>query len=194
MSNKRLILASNSPRRITLLKTLGYQFDIILHEIEECIYDDIPPIEQVQNLAFLKADDVAKKVDNAIIIGADTIVLQNKCVLGKPKDTLDAKRILSLLSNSEHDVVSGVCIIDMPSKKKLLRIDRTHIKMRNISEKEIEMYISTGEPMDKAGAYAIQGEGRKFIEKIDGSYSNAVGLPLEIVREMLNKLSEDTNA
>lgn len=125
-------------------------------------------------------------MDNAIIISADTIVVQNKNILGKPRDTQDARRILSLLSNSEHDILSGVCIIDMPSEKKLLRIGQTHIKMKYISEKEIEMYVRSGEPMDKAGAYAVQGEGKKFIEKIEGSYSNAIGLPLKIVHEMLN--------
>lgn len=194
MLNKRLVLASNSPRRIALLKLLGYYFEVIPHEIDECIYSDVSPTELVQNLAFLKANDVARKVENAIVIGADTIVLHDMCVLGKPKDTIDARRILSKLCNSEHDIISGVCIIDVPSKKKLLRIERTHIKMKNISEKEIEKYVSTGEPIDKAGAYAIQGEGGKFIEKIDGSYSNVVGLPLEAVQEMLNKLIKDTNA
>ncbi|MEK7291469.1 MAG: Maf family protein, partial [Planctomycetota bacterium] len=111
MLNKRLVLASNSPRRIALLKLLGYYFEVIPHEIDECIYSDVSPTELVQNLAFLKANDVARKVENAIVIGADTIVLHDMCVLGKPKDRIDAKRILSKLCNSEHDIISGVCII-----------------------------------------------------------------------------------
>ncbi len=192
---KRLVLASNSPRRIALLMSLGYHFDIIPHTIEErspC--NDILPSELVQYLAFLKAKDVARRVENAIIISADTLVVHNKSVLGKPRDTQDARRILSLLSNSEHDIISGVCIIEMPSEKKLLRIDRTHIKMKHISKDEIEVYVRSGEPMDKAGAYAVQGEGRKFIEKIEGSYSNAVGLPLEIVQEMLNNFIHVNNS
>ncbi|MBU6392171.1 MAG: septum formation protein Maf [Planctomycetota bacterium] len=186
MLKKRLILASNSPRRIALLKSLGYQFDIMPHHIEERGYDNDLPTTLVQRLAFLKASAVAKRVDNAIIVSADTIVLHNKNIFGKPKDTHDARRILSILSDSEHDVVSGVCVIEAPLKKKLLRTAQTHIKMKRITEEEIEMYIGSGEPMDKAGAYAIQGIGRKFIEKIDGSYSNAVGLPLEILQEMLS--------
>ncbi len=186
MPKKRLILASNSPRRIALLKSLGYQFDIMPHRIEEHGYGNDLPTMLVQRLAFLKASDVAKRVDNAIIVSADTIVLHNKNIFSKPKDTHDARRILSILSDSEHDVVSGVCVIEAPSKKKLLRTAQTHIKMKRITEEEIEMYIRSGEPMDKAGAYAIQGMGRKFIEKIDGSYSNAVGLPLEILQEMLS--------
>ncbi|MCF6155968.1 MAG: septum formation protein Maf [Candidatus Brocadia sp.] len=190
---KRLVLASNSPRRIALLKMLGYHFDVIPHNIEECFLDNVLPAELVQNLAFLKASDVARRVDNAIIISADTIVVQEKKILGKPRDTQDARRILSLLSASEHDILSGVCIIDMPSKKKLLRIDRTHIKIKYISENEIEMYVKSGEPMDKAGAYAVQGEGKKFIEKMEGSYSNAIGLPLEIVQEMLNNFIGTNN-
>jgi len=194
MPKKRLILASNSPRRIVLLKSLGYHFDIVPHDIEECIIGDVLPMELVQNLAFLKATDVARRVSNAIIISADTVIVHKKSILGKPKDVSDAKRILSMLSDSEHDVISGVCVMEMPSRKKMLRIERTHIKMKNIKDEEIDRYILTGEPMDKAGAYAIQGEGGKFIEKIDGSYSNAVGLPLELLQEMLSHFMSDENA
>ena len=99
-----------------------------------------------------------------------------------------------MLSGSEHDIITAVCIIDMPSKKKLLRIDRTSIRMTNMTEDEIEIYVRTGEPMDKAGAYAVQGEGEKFIEKMDGNFSNAVGLPLETVHEMLNNFKMNANA
>ena len=194
MPKKRLILASTSPRRIVLLKSLGYHFDIVPHDIEECILGDVLPMELVQNLAFLKATDVARRVSNAIIISADTVIVHKKSILGKPKDVSDAKRILSMLSDSEHDVISGVCVMEMPSRKKMLRIERTHIKMKSIKDEEIDRYILTGEPMDKAGAYAIQGEGLKFIEKIDGSYSNAVGLPLELLQEMLNHFMNDENA
>ena len=194
MPKKRLILASNSPRRIVLLKSLGYHFDIVPHDIEECIIGDVLPMELVQNLAFLKATDVARRVSNAIIISADTVIVHKKSILGKPKDVSDAKRILSMLSDSEHDVISGVCVMEMPSRKKMLRIERTHIKMKNIKDEEIDRYILTGEPMDKAGAYAIQGEGGKFIEKIDGSYSNAVGLPLELLQEMLNHFMNEEDA
>ncbi|MEK7749448.1 MAG: Maf family protein, partial [Planctomycetota bacterium] len=194
MPKKRLILASNSPRRSVLLKSLGYHFDIVPHDIEECILGDVLPMELVQNLAFLKATYVARRVSNAIIISADTVIVHKKSILGKPKDVSDAKRILSMLSDSEHDVISGVCVMEMPSRKKMLRIERTHIKMKNIKDEEIDRYILTGEPMDKAGAYAIQGEGRKYIEKIDGSFSNAVGLPLELLQEMLSHFMNDENA
>ena len=194
MPKKRLILASNSPRRIVLLKSLGYHFDIVPHDIEECIIGDVLPMELVQNLAFLKATDVARRVSNAIIISADTVIVHKKSILGKPKDISDAKRILSILSDSEHDIISGVCVMEMPSRKKMLRIERTHIRMRNIKDEEIDRYILTGEPMDKAGAYAIQGEGSKFVEKIDGSYSNAVGLPLELLQEMLNHFMNEEDA
>ncbi len=193
---KRFILASNSPRRIALLRSLGYNFDIIPHNIEEeeYIQNDVLPSELVQNLACIKADDVARKVNNAIIISADTVVFCNNSILGKPKDMYDAKRILLMLSGSEHDIISGVCIIDMPSKKKLLRMDRTCIKMKHITEEEIDAYIKSGEPMDKAGAYAVQGHGRKFIEKIEGSYTNAIGLPLELVKEMINYFVKNENS
>ncbi|HHT9160222.1 MAG TPA: Maf family protein [Candidatus Brocadiaceae bacterium] len=194
MSKKRLVLASNSPQRIVLLKSLGYRFEMVPHDVEECIPGSVSPTELVQNLAFLKASDVARKVDNAIIIGADTVVVHKKSILGKPRDESDAKRILSLLSDSEHDIISGVCVMEVPSRKKILRTEQTHIKMRVIKDEEIDSYILTGEPMDKAGAYAIQGKGRKFIEKIDGSYSNVVGLPLELLQEMLNHFINDENA
>ena len=194
MPKKRLILASNSPRRIVLLKSLGYHFDIVPHDIEECIIGDVLPMELVQNLAFLKATDVARRVSNAIIISADTVIVHKKSILGKPKDISDAKRILSILSDSEHDIISGVCVMEMPSRKKMLRIERTHIKMKSMEDEEIDRYILTGEPMDKAGAYAIQGEGSKFVEKIDGSYSNAVGLPLELLQEMLNHFMNEEDA
>src|SRR5574341_1786054 len=151
MSKKRFVLASNSPRRIALLKSLGYQFDIVPHHIEEHGYGNDLPMMLVQNLAFLKASDVAKRVDNAIIVSADTIVLHNKNIFGKPKNTHDARRMLSILSDSEHDVISGVCVIEVPSKKNLLRTAQTRIKMKRITDEEIEMYIRTGEPMDKAG-------------------------------------------
>lgn len=189
MLKKCIVLASNSPRRVSLLKSLGYIFNVIPHEIEEeNFYNSDLPVEFVQRIAFLKADNVAKKVNNAIIISADTIVFQKKRMFGKPKDVQDAKRMLLMLSNSEHEVISGVCVMDVPSREKLLRFDRTRIKMRAISEEEIDIYVSSGEPLDKAGSYAIQGEGSKFIEKIEGSYSNAMGLPLELVQECLNSL------
>ncbi|HHT9110215.1 MAG TPA: Maf family protein [Candidatus Brocadiaceae bacterium] len=191
MINKRLVLASSSPRRVALLKSLGLHFDIVPHTIEEYIPGDALPGELAMQLAYVKAEDVAKKEKNAIIIAADTVVLHGKDILGKPKDIRDAKRILSMLSNSDHDVVSGVCIMDTPSKRKVLRISRTQIKMKLISEEEIVAYIKSGEPMDKAGAYAIQGEGRKFVKHINGSLSNVVGLPLELVQEMLNDFTKN---
>lgn len=194
MSKKRLVLASNSPRRIALLRSLGYQFEIIPHNVEECIHASMPPVELAQHLAYLKALDVAGRVDNAIVISADTIIVCKEVVVGKPEDINDARRILSLLSNSEHDVISGVCVLETPSQKKMLRAGLTHIKMMHISDAEIDRYILTGEPLDKAGAYAIQGGGGKFIEKIDGSYSNVVGLPLELLREMLDHFKNDENA
>ena len=193
MQKKRLILASNSPRRSVLLKSLGYHFDIVPPGIVEGNHDNVLPTELVQKLAFLKASDVARRVCNAIIISADTVVVHKKSILGKPKDINDAKRTLTILSDSEHDVISGVCVMELPSRKKMLRIEQTHIKMRIIKDEEIDRYILTGEPMDKAGAYAIQGEGREFIEKIDGSFSNVVGLPLELLQKMLNHFMNDEN-
>ncbi len=191
MPNKRLILASNSPRRIALLKTLGYPFDVVPHDTEESVSYDISPDELVLRLARQKAEDVAKRVENAVIIGADTIVLFNHCILGKPVDVSDALRMLSMLSDAEHEVLTGVCLVETPSKKKSLRFDRTQIRMKHITGEEISAYVKSGEPMDKAGAYAIQGMGSRFIEKITGSYTNVVGLPLELVKAMLDHFMND---
>ena len=191
MTNKRLILASSSPRRIALLKTLGYPFDVMSHDTEECVSHHVSPEDLVQRLALQKAEDVAQRVGNAVIIGADTIVLLNHCILGKPADEFDAHRMLSMLSDAEHEVLTGVCLVETPSKKKSLRFGRTQIKMRHISGEEINAYVKSGEPMDKAGAYAIQGSGSRFIEKITGSYSNVVCLPLELLKDMLDHFLND---
>src|SRR3972149_7348009 len=115
MQKKRLILASNSPRRSVLLKSLGYHFDIVPPGIVEGNHDNVLPTELVQKLAFLKASDVARRVCNAIIISADTVVVHKKSILGKPKDINDAKRTLTILSDSEHDVTSGACVREFPS-------------------------------------------------------------------------------
>ncbi|MCF6147238.1 MAG: septum formation protein Maf [Candidatus Kuenenia sp.] len=185
-ADKRFVLASNSPQRIKLFKLLGCLFDVIPHGIDENVWDNnLPPHELVQNLASLKACNVAEGMNDVFIIGADTIVLHNNDIYGKPKDQNDAKRILSLLNNSVHEVLSGVCIKEMPSGRESVSVARTKIKMKDISMNEIERYVQSGEPMGKAGAYAIQGEGERFIDKIDGSYSNVVGLPLELLEKML---------
>ena len=194
MLQKRLVLASNSPRRIALLKTLGYSFDIIPHGIEEHLLCGVLPEVLALDLACQKADDVAKRVDNAIIVSADTVIAFNQHILGKPKDPENAKKMLALLNGSMHEVISGVCLVDVPSQKKMLRTDRTRITISKMTEEEIESYVSTGEPLDKAGAYAIQGGGKKFIEKIEGSYSNVVGLPLEILQDMLQHFIMGANA
>ncbi|MGQ3685033.1 MAG: Maf family protein [Candidatus Loosdrechtia sp.] len=195
MPGKRLILASDSPRRIALLSVLRYPFDSIPHEVEESVYSGFQPADFVQHLAYLKARDVANRVNGeAIILAADTIVVYDKRILGKPKDAHDAKKMLSMLSNSEHEVISGICMLDTLLKKKMLRFCTTYIRIRYISEKEIDEYVKTGEPLDKAGSYAIQDKERKFAERIAGSYSNAVGLPLETVKETLNNFINNTNA
>lgn len=186
--NKRFILASSSPQRIELFKLLGFLFDFVPHGIDENVCNrNLPPSEFVQALASLKAGNVAKEMKDAIVIGADTIILHDNNVYGKPKDTNDAKRMLSFLNNSVHEVLSGVCIKEMPSGRQLVGVARTKVKMKNTPVDELERYVRSGEPMGKAGAYAIQGRGQKFIDEIDGSYSNVVGLPLELLQKMLTE-------
>jgi len=187
---KRLVLATNSPRRIELLKSLNYCFEVIPHWVEENKVKQVlsSPAEFVQHLAYLKARDVGKRVREAIIIGADTIVSLDNKILGKPSGKNDAKRMLLSLSGVEHNVFSGICIKDMYSGKEFVDFDQTHVKMKNISNFQVEMYLKSGEPMDKAGAYSIQGEGKRFVESIEGSYTNVIGMPLELLQKMLYKL------
>lgn len=186
-SRKRFVLASNSPQRIKLLKLMGLSFDVVPHGVEESLYNKrLPPDVLVQYLASLKAGSVAKGLKDVFIIGADTVVLHNNEVYGKPKDEDDARRMLFLLNNSVHEVFSGLCIKELPSENEYVGVALTKIKMKNVSVYELESYVQSGEPMGKAGAYAVQGAGRRFIDRIDGSYSNVVGLPLELLYKMLN--------
>lgn len=181
--NKKIILASSSPRRKHLLKTLfvnfGLKFDIIPANIAEYLPENIKNYGKfAANLADLKALEVAKKV-NGLIISADTIVVIENRVLGKPSSKKQAFEMLSLLSGNTHFVFTGVVIFDSESNKKLKIFEKTAVTFRKLSSKEIKFYIKTGAPMDKAGAYGIQDDlGSTFVEKINGDYYNVVGLPI----------------
>lgn len=179
-----IILASQSPRRRELLKSLTNHFETIVSEAEEIIDIKKPPIEIVKNLAEKKLQWVAKNNPGRFVIGADTVVALESKVFGKPKDENDAFRILRLLSGQMHQVITGVAAVG-PGIEDFVKADISKVKFKVLSEKQINDYISTGEPMDKAGAYAIQGKGAELIEFHEGSYSNIVGLPLEIVKSLL---------
>jgi septum formation protein len=186
----RLILASASPRRRELLLTLIPSFEVIPSGIDEDLTEEKDPVRFALKAAEAKAESVASRIDKGVIISADTVVSLNECIIGKPKDEKEAYDILSHLSGSEHSVITGLCIIatDGENKKKLTDYEKTIVKMRKLKEEEIISYLSHGNWWDKAGAYAIQEHGDRFIEYIIGDYHNVVGLPVKRLRKLLTQM------
>lgn len=183
------ILASGSPRRKELLELMGLEFKVIVSQADEdSVSKDLKPELYVQELALLKASATAKEVlrnKNAVIISADTIVTLDGQILGKPKDEDDAFNMLSILSGREHEVYTGYCVMRISDGKAVCGKVRTKVKFKDLSDDKIRGYINSGEPMDKAGAYGIQGLGSLLIEKIDGDYFNVVGLPISALADTL---------
>ena len=191
-TSKRLILASASPRRKEILKKLGLKFETIPSKVDETIEENIPPDEAVRLLSLRKARDVANKLNTpAIVIGSDTTVVVDAVSLGKPVDYDDAYSMLKQLNNRSHRVITGLTIIDTSDGKTLTDSVSSEVYFKNLSENDIEHYIKTGEPMDKAGAYAIQGMASTFITHINGCYNNIVGLPVFKLSEMLKLFQID---
>lgn len=185
----RFILASASPRRKELLEQIGVKFDILPATGKEVITKELPG-EVVMELAKQKAEEVAKTAGaDALVLGADTVVAYEGKILGKPKDEADALRMLTMLSGKEHEVYTGVALIDNRDQSMENFFERTKVTMYPVSEEEIRDYIAGGEPMDKAGAYAIQGLGAKFIQKIEGDYNNVVGLPIGRIYQEIKRKS-----
>lgn len=182
---KKIILASASPRRKELLSQIGITFEIIKAEKEEHITSSIPT-EVVKELSMQKAKEVAAKCDSSIIIGADTIVAMEGQILGKPKDRADAMRMLRLLQGKKHQVITGVTVL-LGSTKTLSFAEVTDVSLYPMTDAQIERYIATGEPMDKAGAYGIQGRFAAYVRGIEGDYNNVVGLPIgRVYQEVLS--------
>jgi septum formation protein len=161
-------------------------FDIEPAAIDEVFRDDYSPIENVLSIAEEKARWVGGRTKNRFIIGADTIVVLDDQILGKPKDKEDAHAILSLLSGKRHSVITGVAVLN-PQGNCFLEATESFVKIKELTHIEMKNYIETGEPMDKAGAYAIQGKGSAFVETYSGSWSNIVGLPIETVKTLLQR-------
>lgn len=185
----KLILASASPRREELLKKMGLEFTVVASKINEEEYSGLSPVTMVRKLAQAKAEEVAELVENAIIIAADTVVVHNDEVIGKPADKQEAELILKRLRDSRHTVITGLAIFSTDKNNTYVEHDETDVYMRYIEDREIAGYIDTGEPLDKAGAYGIQGLGGIFVEKINGSFFTVVGLPIHKLVLMLKKLS-----
>ena len=202
----QIILASQSPRRKELLEQIGLEFEICPAKGEEIITKSIPE-EVVMELSKQKAEEIAAMVSSyaqehkdittpsdILVIGADTVVAYDGKILGKPVDEADAKRMLTMLSGNTHSVFTGVTLVLIDKSGRageLVFYEKTDVKMHKMTEQEIDRYIATGEPMDKAGSYGIQGKCAIYIQKIDGDYNNVVGLPITRIYQELKKIGID---
>ena len=184
---EKVILASGSPRRRELLGQMGVQFEIDVPDVDESVSGT--PDKMVALLAERKARAVAQKYESGLIVAADTLVALDDQALGKPQDDADAKRMLRALSGRTHDVYTGVCVMDAASGEAAVCAERTGVVFRELTDEEINAYVATGEPRDKAGAYAIQGGAGAFVTGYEGSRTNVIGLPVERLEEMLRRMN-----
>lgn len=182
-----LILASASPRRAELLRAARLAFETRAVDVDETPLPDESPDAHVRRLAEEKARAVHAKRRDAVVLGADTVVVADGKILGKPRDEEEAARMLRMLSGREHEVLTGVAVVGPNSSR--TEVASTRVWLSPLTDDEIAWYVATREPMDKAGAYAIQGFASRFIERIEGSYSNVVGLPVALVYRLLNAVS-----
>ncbi|MDQ6785661.1 MAG: Maf family protein [Acidobacteriota bacterium] len=213
----KLILASGSPRRAEILRFVGWEFEKHVADIDESEFAGEKPEDYVRRLAHTKAQTVAEFYENALVLGADTIVVIDEKIIGKPKDLEDARRMLRLLSGNWHKVLTGVALVKKEREKgrneedeqiKLVASDeqspkpktqnvifgladlqKTRVKFAELSDAEIELLIEKGEPLDKAGAYAVQAQAALFIEEIQGDYWNVVGLPINLVYRLVKEFT-----
>ncbi len=186
---KKLILASGSPRRRELLEKIGLEFEIIPSNYEEKLPDDNFSYDKIEMLAKNKGIEVANRINkDAIVISADTVVVLNGKILGKPHSKQDAYDMISGLNGKTHEVITSIAMTDTKENKTIVHSKSTEVTFRKISKDEIEKYISTKEPYDKAGAYAAQGLASVFIEKINGCFNNVVGISTFEVDKMLKEI------
>jgi len=182
---KEIILASSSPRRKSLLEQLGLKFKVIPSGVREPVLPGFAPAELVEVLAREKAQEVAGRLSSGLVIGADTVVVWRGQVMGKPACPREAVEMLKRLRADMHEVYTGLALIDAASGESIAGCEITRVYFKYISDGEIESYVATKEPLDKAGAYAVQGKAAVFIERIEGCYTNVVGLPLARLDTML---------
>jgi septum formation protein len=179
---QRIILASASPRRAELLRAAGIDFDVMPAKVDESVHASETPNAYVRRVAEAKVRALAGRAEGRIVLAADTTVVIEGEMLGKPVDDQDAKRMLRLLSGRCHEVITGVTVL--AESEMMTRVASTSVEFAELTDDEINAYVATGEPRDKAGAYAIQGYASRFVTSIDGSYSNVVGLPVALAIEM----------
>ena len=181
-----VILASQSPRRIELLKTVIKNFRVVPSKINEVCDINLSPEENAILLGREKATWVAKHHPRNLVIGADTMVVLKNKIIGKPTDAENARQILRQLSGQEHKVITGVAVVH---SKIFSAASISHVRIKTLTPNEINSYVESSEPMDKAGAYAIQGEGSFLVESYSGTYSNIIGLPMDLLKDLLQKLN-----
>jgi septum formation protein len=187
---EHLVLASSSPRRAEILRAVGWPFEAAAANIDERVREGEDVVEYVERLACEKAEAVAERHLFGLVLGADTVVAVGGQVLGKPSDAEDARRMLGLLSGRWHDVLTGVALVRAETKEVLVAHELTRVRFAEMTDTEIDWYVSTGEPMDKAGAYAVQGRATLFIEEIEGDYRNIMGLPVRLVYKLAGESKE----
>jgi septum formation protein len=180
----RLILASSSPRRKDLLASFGKSFIIDVPDVDESLLPGEEASAHVRRLALDKARTVVKRHDGGLVVAADTVVVLDGLIIGKPEDEADARRMLGTLSGRSHQVYTGVAVADAAAGTAASRVACSLVTIASIGEEEIARYVATGEPLDKAGSYAVQGLGGKYVSRVNGSLSNVIGLPLEELREL----------
>ena len=182
-----IILASASPRRKEILKNANVKFNVMASDIEELTLDGESPCQMVMRLAFEKGIDIASKQKSDLIISADTIVVLDNKVLGKPKDEIEARYMIESLSGKTHQVITGISLINLENNKKIIDYVISNVKFKNLSKEDINDYIRTNESLDKAGAYGIQGYGALLVDEIQGDYFNIVGLPISRLSDLLKQ-------
>lgn len=192
---KRIILASQSPRRHSLIKKLNVDFDVVKPDFDEKLDSDNYTDDAIKSLSLQKALSVLnrdgktdrKSLKECLVISADTVVVLNNKIMGKPKSEQDAVRMLHLLSGQTHFVVTAVSVVDADTKKAVTELVKTYVTFQELSDDLIEDYVSVNKPLDKAGAYGIQEMGSEFIKNVDGDLENVIGLPTRTLMEMLEK-------
>lgn len=185
---KKIILASTSPRRRMILEDLGLKFEIIASDFEEKLESLDFTYDKIENLAYCKAEAVLNSIsESALIISADTVVVLDCKILGKPKDSADAEKMLNMLSGKEHSVITSICVIDADSKKFEVQSCTTYVEFEDFDEKMAKEYVKNYKPLDKAGAYGIQEMPKGYVKNIKGSLENVIGLCPLVLKKILDK-------
>jgi septum formation protein len=186
---EKLVLASASPRRAEILRAVGWPFETRAANVDETRAPEEDAVAYVQRLARAKAEAVADRCESGLVVGADTVVVIGSEILGQPRDVEDARRMLRLLSGTWHEVLTGVALVRAgEGNRRVVDHESTRVRFGQLSDMEINWYLGTGEPMGKAGAYAVQGSAALFIEEIQGDYFNVVGLPVRLLYKLAREL------